>query len=115
MHAIFSISVTEVFIVHGSHCKDCEDTVLSVATYLNMTGHCKCFLDLCSLPKEWSPGMTQYYENQISKREKVIVLFTVKENHQLQNNMNGKKTMAIELLQQAAFLSDQTGLAGVEF
>ena len=85
------ISVTEVFIAHGSHCKDCEDAVLSVATYLNMTGHCKCFLDLCSLPKEWSPGMTQYYENQIAKCQKVIVLFTVNEIHELEENVKGKE------------------------
>ncbi|XP_028401251.1 uncharacterized protein LOC114524306 [Dendronephthya gigantea] len=82
--------VTEVFIAHASHCKDCDDAVLSVATYLNMTGHCKCSLDLCSLPKEWSPGMTQYYENQISKCPKVIVLFTVNKNHECEDTIKAR-------------------------
>ena len=84
------ISVTEVFIAHGSHCKDCEDAVLSVATYLDTTGLCKCIPNLRSLPKEWSPSKTQYYENQIEKCQKVIVLFTVNENHEFEDNIKGK-------------------------
>ena len=71
--------MTEVFIAHGSHCKDCEDAVLSVATYLNATGYCECFLDMCALPTEWSPGTTQYCENRFAKCQKVIVMFTVNE------------------------------------
>lgn len=85
------ILVTEIFIAHGSHCRDCEDVVLSVATYFNMTGYCKCFLDLCSLPEEWSRGMTQYYENQIAKRQKVIILFTINESEECKENIKGKK------------------------
>jgi hypothetical protein len=87
------ISVTEVFIAHGSHCKDCEDAVLSVVTYLNLTGLCKCSIDLCSLPKEWSPGMSQYYENKIAECQKVIVLFTVNENCECEDNIKGKEHM----------------------
>ena len=81
--------MTEVFIAHGSHCKDCDDAVLSVATYLNMTGYCKCFLDLCTLPKEWSSGMTQYYEDQIAKRQKVIIMFTGDKNEECEDNVKG--------------------------
>jgi hypothetical protein len=88
---IIFISVTEVFVVHGSHCKDCEDAVLSVVTYLNLTGLCKCSIDLCSLPKEWSPGMTQYYENKIAECQKVIVLFTVNENCECEDSVKGKE------------------------
>ena len=51
-----------------------------MATYLNLTGRCNSFLDLCSLPKEWSSGTTQYYENEIMKREKVIILCTINED-----------------------------------
>lgn len=92
--------MTEVFIAHASHCKDCDDAVLSVATYLNMTGHCKCSLDLCSLPKEWSPGMTQYYENQISKCPKVIVLFTVNKNHDCEDTIKGQYKVYRAVIQQ---------------
>lgn len=82
--------VTEIFIAHGSHCRDCEDVVLSVAAYFNTTGYCKCFLDLCSLPEEWSAGMTQYYENQITKRQKVIILFTANESEECKENIKGR-------------------------
>lgn len=82
--------MTEVFIAHASHCKDCDDAVLSVATYLNMTGHCKCYLDLCSLPKEWSTGTTQYYENHIAQCPRVIVLFTVDEKDKCEESIKCK-------------------------
>ena len=85
-----SFVVTEVFIAHSSHCRECEDVALSVATYLNLTGHCKCFLDLCSLPKEWSPGRTQYYENEIEKRQKVIILCTMNEDQENQEKPGGE-------------------------
>ena len=87
--------MTKVFIAHSSHCKDCEDAVISVATYLNMTGHCKCSLDLSSAPKEWSTGMAQYYENQIAKCQKVIVFFTVNENWECADNTKGKKRKSL--------------------
>jgi len=83
--------VTEVFVVHGSHCKDCEDAVLSVVTYLNLTGLCKCSIDLCSLPREWSRGMTQYYENKIAECQKVIIMFTVNKNCECEDNVKGKE------------------------
>ena len=88
------ISVTEIFIACASHCKDCEDAVLSVATYLNMTSHCKCFLDLCSLPKEWSSSMAEYFENQIAKCQKVVVLFTVSGSIETEDDVRGKKKLA---------------------
>ena len=82
--------MTDVFVVHGSHCKDCDDAVLSVVTYLKLTGLCNCSIDLCALPSEWSRGKTQYYENKIAECEKVIIVFTVNKNCECECEVNVK-------------------------
>ena len=75
-----------MYIAHGGHCTKCDDIALAFVTYLSLTGRCKCFVDFCASPKEFSSGVTKYYEHQIKRRKKVIVLCTTNEDELERND-----------------------------